>query len=46
MNNSEWVGQVDNNELATVLEHIARQSTADVNYYVYLEAARRLRAAE
>lgn len=45
--NVDWVEEVGNDELATSLELIARQSpVADVNYYVYLEAARRLRICE
>ena len=42
--NIDWVTDAAPEEIAANLELIAKQGTADVNYYVLAEAAKRLRA--
>lgn len=42
--NQTWTAERTDEEVATALELIAHQSPANVNYYVLLDAARRLRA--
>lgn len=43
MSHNDWINEATDTEVATTLELIARQSPADVNYYVLQDAALRLR---